>query len=153
VSRTLPFAEKLGLAPDGPYVVFDFWAQRLLGVYRGRMVVDIASHDTRVLLIHPLADRPQLVGLSRHITGAFSVADLGWNSARQRLHGVAETVEGEPYTLWIHLPDGTGLGNAEARSGSEPVRVERRVNGSELMIRFTGQKAPVEWMADFSVDR
>ena len=41
------------------------------------MKVEIEPHDTRVLLIHPLLNRPQLIGTSRHITGAYSISGLG----------------------------------------------------------------------------
>ena len=40
-TRALNFADKLGLSPDVSYVVFDFWSQKFLGVFRGQMDVTI----------------------------------------------------------------------------------------------------------------
>ena len=49
------------------------------------MEVEIEPHDTRVLHIHPLLGRPQLIGISRHISGAYSVLDLKWDAAQSIL--------------------------------------------------------------------
>ena len=40
-SKEISFSDKLGLNAGIPYVVFDFWNQKLLGVYRDRMEIDI----------------------------------------------------------------------------------------------------------------
>jgi hypothetical protein len=49
--------------------IFDFWGQKLVGIQNKEMKVQIDPHDTRVFSIHPLLNRPQLIGTSRHITG------------------------------------------------------------------------------------
>jgi hypothetical protein len=51
-TRELSFAEQLGLDPAHSYVAFDFWNQKLYGVFKGGMKVEIEPHDTRVFLIH-----------------------------------------------------------------------------------------------------
>jgi hypothetical protein len=93
-------------------------------------------------LIHPLLDRPQLLGTSRHITGAYSVSHLSWNGAAKTLAGQAETVAGEPYTLWVHVP-----------SGMKIVRVQppasQQVQGELLSVTFTGQSQPLQWKLAF----
>ena len=86
-NRELSFEGKLGLDSQASYVVFDFWAQKLLGVFKGKIALTIAPHDTRVLLIHPLENHPQLVGTSRHITGAYSIQQVEWDQAQKQLAG------------------------------------------------------------------
>jgi len=49
VTRTLSFADKLGLSPGSRCVVFDFWNQKLFGVFKDQMKVEIGSHDTLVV--------------------------------------------------------------------------------------------------------
>ena len=93
-SKEISFSDKLGLDGGIPYVIFDFWNQKLLGVYRDRLNIDIEPHDTRLLLVHPLQDKPQLIGTSRHITGAYSILDLRWDG-RNTLLGSSETVPGD----------------------------------------------------------
>ena len=79
-TRQLWFAQKLGLDPDAAYVAFDFWNQKITGVFQKSMTAEVLPHDTRVFALHRIEGHPQLVGVSRHITGAYSVLQvkLGW---------------------------------------------------------------------------
>jgi hypothetical protein len=147
----LGFADKLGLSPDDPYVVFDFWKQQLLGVFRGSMDVAVEPRDTRVLLIHPLLNRPQLVGTSRHITGAYSINDLAWDGAKKQLRGTSDTVAGADYALWFYVPTGVKITQARATSGSRNIiPVQQQLTGNALVVRFPGQQGTVRWWIDFS---
>ncbi len=101
VTRRLVFSDKLGLEAGKPYVVFDFWKQELLGIFTDSTQIGIEPHDTRVLLVHPLCDHPQLVGTSRHISGAYSVSDLAWEGQKHILRGSSNTVENDPYSWFI----------------------------------------------------
>jgi len=151
VSRNISLPDKLGLKDHVPYIVFDFWQQKLLGVFRNHLTVNIEPHDTRVLLIHPLQQRPQLIGTSRHITGAYSVTELGWDSSKNQLGGSSETVAGDIYSLFIYIPDGMSISQAHA-TGDEnrdiPVQVER--DGSLVKLSFPGQHETVKWSLGFS---
>jgi hypothetical protein len=147
--RQLDLAGKLRLEPGRPYVVFDFWNQKLLGVYRDRVPVEIGSHDTRVLLVRPALDHPQLAGLSRHISGAYSIKEVNWDDAAKTLRGVSETVAGDPYSLWFHVPAGYTVASARASAGAG-VAIEQRTEGESLLLRFTGQTAPVTWEVHFT---
>ncbi|HVX67505.1 MAG TPA: alpha-galactosidase [Bryobacteraceae bacterium] len=148
-TRQLDLAEKLSLEPGRPYVVFDFWNQRLLGVYRDRVPVEIAPHDTRVLLVRPAVDHPQLAGLSRHISGAYSIREVRWEPGSGTLRGVSETVPGDPYALWLHVPAGYSVASARALAGAD-VTVEQHREGESLVLRFAGQEAPVTWEVRFT---
>jgi hypothetical protein len=149
-TRNLTFAGKLGLSPEASYVVFDFWAQKLLGVFKGKMAVTIDPHDTRVLLIHPLANHPQLVGTSRHITGAYSIQGMEWDGGQNRLRGTSETVAGDPYTLWVYVPKGVSISQVRARTkGNAEVAVQHELSGNSLKMTFAGQPEPVEWEVEF----
>jgi hypothetical protein len=149
-TRELSFADKLGLNPDASYVVFDFWGRKLLGVFKGRMDVTIDPHDTRVLLIHPLAKRPQLVGTSRHITGAYSIRQVAWDGSQNRLRGVSDTVPGDEYTLWFYVPNGEGVSQVRAQTtGDAVIPVQHDLNGNSLKVTFLGQQEAVNWEVHF----
>lgn len=153
VSRTISLQDKLGLKAKVPYVVFDFWQQKLLGVCSNNLTVSIEPHDTRVLLIHPLLHRPQLIGTSRHITGAYSVLALDWDSSKNMLGGTSETVPGDIYTLFFYIPDTVSISQARATGKDNrviPVQAER--DGNLLKLIFTGQPEPVKWIISFSSD-
>ena len=148
--RSVDLAQKLGLEADESYVVFDFWRQELLGVVRGAVQVEIEPHDTRVLLVHPLRNHPQLVGLSRHISGSYSVRKLEWRAAERSLEGVSQGVPGAPYTLFVHLPAGMAAAGASATSeGGGGVAVRTQVAGELLSVTFDGQATPVRWSVGF----
>ena len=144
-SRTIGLAEKLGLSGTDDYVVFDFWNQKLLGVFRKTIDVDVQPHDTRVLLIHPLIGHPQLVGISRHITGAFSLEDYHWDAASRRLSGVSQPIAGERYALTIFVPRGDRFLRAAATSGGRPVSITSTQTGNALTVSFPGQSGTVDW--------
>ena len=149
-NRDLDLVEKLGLDPGKRYIVLDFWNRRLVGVVQDRLRVEIEPYDTRVLLIHRLLDRPQLLGTSRHITGAYSVEKVTWNVTARKLAGEAVTVSGERYALWIHVPRGLALARLRvAAKGGAELPVDRRIAGNLLTVSFSGTAQPVEWDMQF----
>ncbi len=150
-TRELSFAEKLGLLPDTRYIAFDFWNQKLLGVFTNHMGVEIAPHDTRVLRLHPFLNRPQLVGTSRHITGAYSIHNLDWDASSETLRGSSQAVAGEPYTLWLYVPDGVTVSQVKVTSGnSREVAAKSQRVGNSLQISFQGQPEVMTWEVKFT---
>ena len=147
--RRLDFGQ-LGVAPGRRYVIFDFWKQQPLGIFEDKIDLSIASHDTRVLLIHPLADRPQLIGNSRHISGTYSILSQGWNGTEKELHGESATIPGEPYTLWFSIPDGykKSLVQVSLKIG-KAIDAEWHQEGGFGRLSFTGADGPVEWRIRF----
>jgi hypothetical protein len=149
-TKDLSLSRQLGLDPGEKYVVFDFWNQALLGVVSDRISVEVKGHDTRVLLVHRLLSRPQLIGTSRHITGAYSIEDLTWNEKTNTLQGRSETVPGADYTLFLHLPQGTPpTVNVTATAGGNPLTVRQERTGDLLSVTFKSQQSPVVWQARF----
>jgi hypothetical protein len=153
-TRELSFADKLGLSAGTPYIAFDFWKQELLGVFTDRMEVDIEPHDTRVLLVHPFLNRPQLIGTSRHITGAYSIQSLAWDASREALRGSSEAVAGEPYTLWFYVPDGVKVSQVKATSeNNRAIPIQHNRAGNSLEISFQGHAEVVNWEVEFATEQ
>ncbi len=153
-SRTAPreidFSEKLGLPRTTRYIGFDFWNQKLLGVFDERMGIEIEPHDTRVILLHPVTGRPQLIGNSRHISGAYSILDLSWDGSNRRLSGVSEGVPDKDYSLFIYLPDSTGIQSVRASAaGGREIASRKDITGNLLRFTFQGQAEPVSWQIEF----
>jgi hypothetical protein len=144
-SRSVSLAEKLGLSDTDDYVVFDFWNQKLLGVFRNKIDVTVEPHDTRVLLIARVTGHPQLVGISRHITGAFSLERYQWDTASRRLSGVSDAIAGERYALTIYVPGGERFLRATATCGGKPVAIASTQTGNAVTVSFPGQSGKIEW--------
>jgi len=149
LTRHVDFGQTLGLGP-GQYAVFDFWGQKLLGVFEGGLDVQVATHDTRVLLIHAAEKHPQLMGTARHISGSYSVEAQGWDEAAMRLKGRSTTIAGTPYTLWIRVPKGFKPVGAKVLAAGRDVAVEKKLDGELLTVEFDGQQAPAEWEVGFT---
>ncbi len=145
-TRRLSFGEKLGLDPGASYLAFDFWRQELVGVFKGGMDVEVEPHDTRVLYLHPVLNRPQVLGTSRHITGVYSIERVAWDAARGTLAGTSRTVPGEPYALSVYVPEGMSVGAVNA--GPVAVRQERK--GRVLVVSFENAPDTVEWEIGFT---
>jgi hypothetical protein len=151
-SRELHFAEKLGLNSNSSYIAFDFWNQKFLGVFKDRMTLEIAPHDTRVLLLHPLLGRPQLIGTSRHISGSYSILELAWNATKNQLHGKSETVPGDTYRLFFHVPAGFQVAQVRASTpGGHDIAAHFEQTGNALEISIPGQSEAVDWQVLFTV--
>jgi hypothetical protein len=150
VERSLDFVRQLGLSAERRYIVFDFWKQQPLGVFKHKLDLSIGPHDTRVLLIHPLAGRPQLIGNSRHISGSYSIVSQSWDGAKKDLHGESLTIAGKAYTLWFAIPSGYEKASAQVvGKAGKPISAEWRRQGEFASLRFTGTGEPAEWRVNF----
>jgi len=149
-TRRIDLHEKLGLSAHTPYVVFDFWNQRSLGVVDEVLETRIDADDTRVLFVHPLLNTPQLIGMSRHISGTYSIQSLTWDAAKNLLRGRSDAPANAPYTLFFHLPAGFRETRATAHTGTTALAVTQHVIGETLMVRFSGQGHPVDWEIEFT---
>jgi hypothetical protein len=149
-TREIDFTEMLGLHAGARYIAFDFWDQQLMGIFRDRMSIEVGPHDTRVILLHPLLNRPQLIGNSRHISGAYSILDMGWNARDRQLRGVSEGVPGKDYILSIYLPEKITVARvkASAKGGGE-IAARQDLKGNLLKVSFQGQAEPVSWQVEF----
>lgn len=146
ITRSLSFQNNLGLDPKETYLVFDFWNQRLEGVFENEFETLVEPHDTRVFVIRPLQNRPQLLATNRHITSAFSIEKLSWNPSEQVLRGSSRTMLDQPYSLYFHIPKGESL----ARIDSNTQILYRKINNGLLEVAFRGRKEVVEWALVFS---
>ena len=145
-TKTISFEEDLGLYPDKEYLIFDFWNLQLEGIFKDRIQTEVPAHGTRVLITRPLSNNPQLLATSRHITGAFSIKALRWNTTKLTLSGTSQAVPEASYSLFIYVPKGMKVSRVDANaSGLSHNITQERV----LEVNFTGQKEPVDWVVEF----
>jgi hypothetical protein len=148
LKKKVSFAQGLGLT-DASYAVFDFWNEQYLGVFKEGVDVEVSAHDTRVLLIHPAVDHPQLMGTSRHISGSYSIEGQSWDGTGKRLRGSATTVAGAPYKLWVRVPRGWQAAGAKVRSGPGDAAVTMQLEGELLTVEFEGRGGVMNWEIQF----
>ena len=150
LTKEVVFSRKLGLPVRDGYIAFDFWNRKLLGTFKDSLTLTVDTHDTRVVLLHPDLQRPQVLGTSRHLTGAYSLSNVAWNSESASLSGTSEAVPVDPYSLWLHVPAGFSMSSVTAttESGDKPV-VEENREGELLTLTFNGVDKPVRWTVKF----
>ena len=99
--------ERLGLPAAPEYVAFDFWKNQFLPPFRGEVKANLLAASCRVLAIRPVADRPQLLSTSRHVTqGVLDVLEEKWDAATRTLSGISRVVANDPYELRVVVPVG-----------------------------------------------
>ena len=123
-SRVISFAGDLGLDPERSYLVFDFWNQEFLGISNESIELDIEPHDTRVLFIRPLHQRPQILATDRHISGAYSIEKLEWDTEKLTLMAASKTISGETYSVFLYVPGNFRISsiNSKAEVDLEKIR-------------------------------
>ena len=108
--------DRIGLPPAKEYVAFDFWANKFVAPFSDVLKANLPGNSCRVLAVRPVADHPQLLSTSRHITqGIVDVTDENWDAAKSVLSGVSKVVENDPYELRMVVPIGAASWRAAAR--------------------------------------
>jgi len=98
--------EKLGLDGKTDYVAFDYWKNALVPTIKRQLQIIVPGQSCCVLAVRPVANHPQLISTSRHITqGIVDVLEEKWDSATKTLSGRSKVVGGDPYELRIVVPD------------------------------------------------
>lgn len=147
----------LGLPAAPEYVGFDFWANKFLRPFKHTLAADLPPHSCKVFAIRPVADHPQLISTSRHITqGMVDVSHETWNAATRTLSAVSQVVGGDPDQLRIVVSPGdknswrmTGLtvSPADAAAG---VRTKFKQDGPHIRATLTSPaNRAVNWTATF----
>lgn len=142
----LDLADDLGLDPTSEYLVFDFWNKKRLDSVTEILTETVPAHGTKALLIRKSNGRPQLLATSRHVTGAYSLECLKWDSSELTLTGSSKTVPGDMYTMFVYLPADFELIKISGSSDDfRHTMTAKRV----LQVSFPGTEKPVEWEIAF----
>ncbi len=125
--------DDLGL-PPGKYLLFDVWARQFLGVTAAPIALAVPASGCRLISWWPCADRPALLGSSRHLTqGADDLLAARWDPATGTWSGRSLLVGGDPYQLRFSLPPGWScITPAATTDGAVAVLTLRREENGEL---------------------
>jgi len=148
--RSISFENDLGLDAGLPFVVFDFWKERLVEAGDRGFRTELPAHGTAVFQVHLRLERPQLIANSRHVTGAVGILNQSWTSSSMTLQGTSDTVPGAPYILFFYVPGAFEFEKALVQGAAADC-----VPGSDglLKVSFPGQKTPVDWSVKFAKKR
>ena len=150
--------ERIGLPKATQYVAFDFWARKFLPPFQNEIRLPLpAGGSCRILAVQPVADHPQLLSTSRHVTqGMVDVQGERWEAGADQLDATSQVVANDPYELRIVVPVGEKSWQATKVNvvGGEPanaVKTEFKQDGSWLRVTLTSPVSrAVRWQVQFA---
>jgi hypothetical protein len=143
----------LGLSSAKQYYLYDFWNDRLAGLYDGSARVSqiLEGGEARVISIHEKVNHPQFISTSRHMMQGYMdlVEKPVWNEKNTELSGTSAVIAGEPYSIIIALNGyTTTVATAEyAECNVEPLEYDDPL--ARLTIR-SGQTGNISWRVKFN---
>jgi hypothetical protein len=97
--------ERLGLDPETPYRVFEFWNQEYSGTFKHQFPCSVPPTDCRLFRISRARNHPWLLSTDFHIQqGAVEIEDLNWDESDMKLTGRVTRPPGERGNLFILMP-------------------------------------------------
>ncbi|SMP78868.1 hypothetical protein SAMN06265222_12823 [Neorhodopirellula lusitana] len=144
--------DKLGLDSDKTYIGFDFWANEFIGPIAGELRRTLAPASCQVLAIAEIADHPQLISTSRHITqGLIDVLEEKWDAGHKTLTGNSAVVGDDPYELRLALPaDGTWkISNVSTDDADATIRILSENQTSARLVIETPNSREIRWSVSF----
>ena len=88
--------------PSSIYHVFDLWAEEYIGATPNTVFLgDLPPHAVKLLALHPVLDRPQVLGSTLHVLGGVvEIADVEWNARTLSVtFGPASKKQGKLYVF------------------------------------------------------
>ncbi len=145
--RTVEFAS-LGLDQQSKVVAFECWEEKLLGVHQGRLTLGLPPHSSRILFLHRLAGRPQVVGTDMHLLGGYhEIKKLTWDADHHTLAGVCQRMPGISGKVYVYVPAGY-----QPHFDSPPPDTSAKLTnvGGELWVKeLRFQEASAHWTIRF----
>jgi len=134
----------LGLPPGAEIAVFEFWEEKFLGLCKDRVTLSMAPRTARVLLIHRLPTRPQVIATNMHVLGGYhEITRLAWDEAKGTLSGQYRRAPGLPGKAFLYLPAGyKPRGDVAAQGGSCTLK---EYSGPVWVQEIQFQDAAVDW--------
>lgn len=141
----------IGLNPKNKYYVYDFWNDKLVGVYSGseRLEQKLRLGEARMMSLHAVEDHPQFISTNRHIMqGMIDLKDCKWNGRRKRLSGVSEVVGNDMYKVVI-ATNGFKVKSCNVSHGKYFLKtIDEKAGIIELSIDVS-ENNNVEWSLQF----
>ena len=98
-------ASWIGLPEAKEYVAFDYWGDKLFGIFGDKLSIEIPPTSCLVLAVQPVKSHPILLSTSQHVTqGIVDVVSVSWNAETKTLSGVSKVIANDPYELRIYDP-------------------------------------------------
>ena len=141
----------LGLNPAKKYYIFDFWNEKLVGIFPGsaRLEQQLRPGEARMMSVHEVESNPQYISTNRHIMqGYMDMLRCEWDGNKRELRGTSKIIGGETYKVIIAL-NGWKPKAADALGVKTKIRViDEKFGLAELSLDRT-QNGDTDWTVNF----
>ncbi len=142
---------RLGLDAETTYAGFDYWADEFVEPIRGTLDEELEGGTCRILAVRPVADHPQVLSTSRHITqGVIDMLDERWDEDKRILSGRSLVVGGDPYELRIAIPEGVAWQVGDVRASGAEIKVAKADKRGVRVVIESPQSRQVNWEIKWS---
>ena len=143
-ARAVRRLRPLGLPAGAEVVVFEFWEEKFLGTHKDGHALTLAPRTARILLIHRLPTRPQVIATNMHCSAA-TTRSRGWHGTMRREPSPGSTAcaPGLAGKALLYLPEGyRPRGDVKAEGGSFVLKE----HGSSVWVQeIEFKEAVVNW--------
>ena len=139
--KVLPFKD-LGLDENKQYLVFEFWAKKFAGAFKGSFTPDTISkkYNCQVYCFREKLDHPQVLATNRHIScGGLDLKELKWDN--NMLTASSENVvANDTYEIYLHETPGFTFDSLRLKNA---VLVKNELDGEVRKISLTSSNGGV----------
>jgi len=131
----------LGLDRNKKYYVFDFWAQKPLGILKGTdfISVDLLNGVAQVYSVKQVKGHPQILGTNRHaMCGMMEISKTNWDRKKKTLVFTADLVAGETMNITIAVGEDAKY-TASAVKGNK-AKVSFKQTGQYVTVSASSKK-------------
>lgn len=113
----------LGLRGEQPYLVWEFWEQRFLGIHSAHLEVNVPARNVCLILVKEVPRVPILLSTSLHLSqGGVEVSQVQWDGRRKILSGACHRLPGTRGNLIFYVPEGLAIGECAIAGERKPAR-------------------------------
>ena len=141
----------LGLSSAKKYYVYDFWNEKLVGVFPGsaRLEQQLRPGEARMMSVHEVETYPQFLSTNRHIMqGYLDMPRCEWDGNKREIKGTSKVIGGETYKVIIAL-NGWKPKTANALGAKSKIRlIDDKIGLAELSLDRP-QNGNTAWIVTF----
>ncbi len=139
--------QRLDMAPDASYLLWEFWDQRYVGTISGELNAVVPPASARLYRLTRRREHPWVLSTDMHVMqGNSELAEVVWNAETMTLSGTATRPAGETGSLFVCAPEGICVTNPQG------LWIAKDDNDKTLIIRrqFHFGDGPEQWEIRFA---
>ncbi len=145
--------EQLGLNTKVEYAAFDYWGNSFIPSVSGKLGATVPARSCVVFAMRPMANHPQVVSTSRHVTqGMIELSGETWDQKARILSGQSELIGHDPCELRI-AAGAAKMKRISLGDGDQAANVSATIAQTGPLARLT-IKSPstrkVSWKVEFN---